>query len=87
MLHHGNNTCFYGLPKNMEWRTYYMNHSSDFMYYVHEDKIQRLRHDKQLGHGYKRNPLAGELIESPFARVRNAVSTLIGVRGIDNHHS
>lgn len=51
-----------------------MNNSSDFMMYLHEDKLNRMR---PANHDFHRSRLAGEMVESPFARVRSAISTWV----------
>lgn len=65
-----------------------MYNSSDFMNYLHEDKVQRLRHNAHGGHGYKQSRLAGEMVESPFTRVRGAISDWVnGSRNRDTNPS
>lgn len=57
-----------------------MNNSSDFMNYLHEDKIQRLRQEVHVGYDYKTD----EMVNSPFARVRGAISMWVsGARSRD----
>lgn len=48
-----------------------MNNSSDFMMYLHEDKVQRMRQDMQ-GRPVNRG------LTSPFARVRSTISLWVG---------
>ena len=54
-----------------------MDNSQDFMNYLHEDKLQRLRHDMYLGHEYHKGRVAGDMVESPFARLHGANSTWV----------
>lgn len=65
-----------------------MYNSSDFMNYLHEDKVQRLRRNAHGGHDYKQSRLAGDMVESPFARVRGAISVWVsGSRTNDTNPS
>lgn len=55
-----------------------MNNSSDFMTYLHQDRVQRLRQEAWIGQEYPTGKLPNDTLQSPFARVRNTISTWVG---------
>ncbi len=54
-----------------------MNNSSDFMMYLHNERVQRMRQEHMIDNGQMNRPI-NRGIESPFARVRSALSTWVG---------
>lgn len=54
-----------------------MNNSSDFMMYLHNERVQRMSQEYTVDNGQINRPI-NRGIESPFARVRNALSTWVG---------
>lgn len=54
-----------------------MNNSSDFMMYLHEDKVQRMKQDHWIEQDGTHYRPTNRGIQSPFARVRGAISTLM----------
>jgi|GEM_PF-3606235 len=51
-----------------------MYNSSDFMMFLHEDKVLRMREDKWVDGNYTQNRPINRGIQSPFARVRSALA-------------
>ena len=65
-----------------------MNNSSDFMMYLQQDKLQRMRQDTWMGQDYPNGKLTSPKSQSPFARVRSTVSTWAdGARNRDTNPS
>ena len=49
-----------------------MNNSSDFMMFLHDDKVLRMREDKWIDGDHSQNRPVNRGVQSPFARVRSA---------------
>ena len=60
-----------------------MNNSNDFMMYLHQDKVQRLRQEAWMNQEFSTGKLTNHTLQSPFVRVRNAISTWVA--GARNH--
>ena len=51
-----------------------MNNSNDFMMYLHQDRVQRMRQQAWIGQEYPTEKPTN-LTQSPLVRVRNTIST------------
>ena len=66
-----------------------MNNSNDFMMYLHEDRVQRTRNQQPwIGMESSIGKPSFQSITSPFARVRNTISTWVdGAKNRDVNQS